>query len=121
MTVLPPLAMTTKIGKTTNIMNNFNLVNLIDKPTCFKKLDQPTLIDVILTNSSSLLCNSSVISSSISDCHSMIFTVLKEQVNTFRSYKYFDENVFNTELDNVPFQVAFTFKDVDITNYLMKF
>ena len=112
----------TKSKLITNIMDNFNLVNLIDKPTCFKNLDKPTLIDVILTNSSSLLCNSSVISSSISDCHSMVFTSLKEQVNTvskkkiqFRSYKNFDENAFNTELDKVPFQVAFTFKDVDDT------
>ena len=105
-----------------NIMDSFDLVNLVKKPTCHKNIENPTLIDVILTNSPNLLCNTSVFNCSISDCHSMIFTSIKEQVNSisrqkvaFRSYTNFNENQFDLDLQNVPFDVAFVFDDIDDT------
>jgi hypothetical protein len=111
-----------KSKTTVNIMDSFDLVNLVKKPTCHKNVENPSLIDVILTNSPTLLCNTSVFNCSISDCHSMIFTSIKEQVNsisrqkvTFRSYKNFNENQFNLDLQNVPFDVAFVFDDIDDT------
>jgi len=52
----------------------------------------------------------------------MIFTSIKEQVNSisrlkvaFRSYTFFNENQFDIDLQNVPFDVAFVFDDIDDT------
>ena len=40
-----------------NIRDSFSLKNLIQNPTCFTKSSSPSLIDVILTNSSNPLCH----------------------------------------------------------------
>ena len=103
-----------------NLIASFNLTNLIQKPTCFTKIGTPSLIDIILTNSSNLLCNTKVVNCSISDCHCMILTSLKEQVNlierkkvNFRSYKNFNEHIFEEDLSHVPFHIAHIFDDVD--------
>ena len=103
-----------------SLIETFNLTNLVQNPTCFTKNSTPSLIDVILTNSSNLLCNTKVVNCSISDCHSMIFTTLKEHMNTidrkkvlFRSYKNFNEESFEDDLTKVPFHIAHIFDDVD--------
>ena len=103
-----------------SLIDYFNLTNLINEPTCFPKNSTPSLIDLILTNSSNLLCNTKVVNCSISDCHCMILTTIKEQVNFierkhvhFRSYKHFDETVFENDLAKVPFHVAHIFEDID--------
>lgn len=58
------------------------------------KNNQPSLIDVFLTNSPTLLCNTINFNSGLSDCHDMILTSFKEscisnkrQKITFRSYR----------------------------------
>ena len=40
-----------------NIRDSFSLKNLIQNPTCFTKSSSPSLIDVILSNSSNPLCH----------------------------------------------------------------
>ena len=104
----------------TNICDNFNLQCMVKEPTCFTKNQTQTLIDVILTNSKTLLCNTVNFNCGLSDCHNMIATSLRESCNktekkkvTFRSYKSFDEAQLNDDLSRVPFQVAHTFDDVD--------
>ena len=104
----------------TNICDNFNLQCMVKEPTCFTKNQTPTLIDVILTNSKTLLCNTVNFNCGLSDCHNMIATSLRESCKknekkkvTFRSYKNFDEAQLNDDLSRVPFQVAHTFDDVD--------
>ena len=86
----------------------------------FSKIGTPSLIDIILTNSSNLLCNTKIVNCSISDCHCMILTTLKEQVNlierkkvNFRSYKNFNEDIFEEDLARVPFHIAHVFDDID--------
>ena len=103
-----------------NLISSFNLTNLIQKPTCFTKNGTPSLIDIILTNSCNLLCNTKIVNCSISDCHCMILTTLKEQVHlierkkvNFRSYKNFNEDIFEKDLSCVPFHVAHIFDDID--------
>ena len=100
----------------TNICDNFNLQCMVKEPTCFTKNQTPNLIDVILTNSKTLLCNTVNFNCGLSDCHNMIATSLRESCNktekkkvTFRSYKNFDEAQLNDDLSRVPFQVAHTF------------
>ena len=79
-----------------------------------------SLIDVILTNSKTLLCNTINFNCGLSDCHHMIATSLKETCTcvenrkvTFRSYKNFSEAEFNEELSRVPFHIAHIFDDMD--------
>lgn len=104
----------------TTILDKFNLTNTVKKPTCFKNHENPTMLDLIITNSPSLLCNTSVFNCSLSDCHSFILTCIKEHTTvlprksvSFRSYKIFNEVDFNNALNQVPFHVALIFDDID--------
>ena len=103
-----------------NIIDTYSLKNLVKDPTCHTKIGNPSLLDVLLTNSPSLMCNSINFDCGLSDCHNMIAACFKEQCITnkrhkvtFRSYKTFDEAVFTQDLHQVPFQVATLFVDAD--------
>ena len=103
-----------------NICDNFSLDCIIKEPTCFTKHSDPSLFDVILTNSKTLLCKTVNFSCGLSDCHNMVATSLKESCSvtetkkvTFRSYKNFNEAELNEELSRVPFHVAHIFDDID--------
>ena len=103
-----------------NIQDVFNLTNMIKQPTCFTKNSEPSLLDVILTNSPNLLCNTTIFNCGISDCHCMVLSTLKENLPAvnkkkvaFRSYKNFDEKDFHHALSQVPFHIAHVFDEVD--------
>ena len=49
----------------------YNLYNLIKEPTCYKNPDNPSSIDVMLTNRKNSFQNSTTIETGISDCHKM--------------------------------------------------
>ena len=55
----------------------YNLKNLVNDKTCFKSLNNPTTIDLFLTNSKKPFQNTCSISTGISDFHNMVITVLK--------------------------------------------
>ena len=55
-----------------NIIDTYSFKNLVKDPTCHTKINQPSLIDVFLTNSPSLLCNAINFDCGLSDCHNMI-------------------------------------------------
>ena len=59
-----------------DICDIYNLKNLISNPTCFKSVENPTSIDVFLTNRHNCFQNSCVIETGICDHHKMIITVL---------------------------------------------
>ena len=65
----------------TNICDTFSLDIIVKQPTCFMKNQTPSLIDVILTNSKTLLCNTINFNCGLSDCHHMIVTSLKENAH----------------------------------------
>ena len=48
-----------------NVCDNFDMDCIIKSPTCFTKNQVPTLIDVIITNSKTFLCNTINFNSSI--------------------------------------------------------
>ena len=56
----------------------YMLENLIKDPTCFKNLENPSCIDVILTNKKSSFQNSMVVETGLSDFHKMTVTVMKK-------------------------------------------
>ena len=83
----------------------YNLENLIKEPTCFKNADNPSSIDVMLTNRRNSFQNSMTIETGLSDYHKMIIIVLKisfkkkEPVKVnYRSYKNFNQLNFRNDL-----------------------
>ena len=69
------------VAMSDNIMKNFhslnNLESLIKKPTWYKNNDNPTCIDIALTNRPSFLQHSNVFETFISYFHLLISTQLK--------------------------------------------
>ena len=83
----------------------YNLENLITDPICFKSINNPSCIDVMLTNRSSCFENSTVIETGLSDCHKMTITVMKKYFKkrepitiSYRDYKNFDGDKFRSDL-----------------------
>ena len=84
---------------------SYNLKSLIKEPTCFRSVDNPSCIDLILTNDPKCFQNSGVYETGISDFHKLTFTVpktyfhkAKPRIIKYRDYKYFDNNNFRDEL-----------------------
>ena len=81
------------------------LKNLVKEPTCYKSLDNPSCIDLFLTNSSSSFQNTTTVETGLSDFHKMTVTVMKTtfpktqpKIIYYRDYKMFDLSKFRTEL-----------------------
>ena len=79
----------------------YKLQNLIKEPTCFKNPENPTCIDLILTNKPLSFKNTYVIETGLSDFQKMVVTVMKMhfskmklQVITYREYKDFHNETF---------------------------
>ena len=56
-------------------LNEFSSLN--DKPTCYKNFDNPTCIDLILTNRPSYFQHTNVLETGLSDFHLMVVTQFK--------------------------------------------
>ena len=75
--------------------------NLVKEPTCFKNPENPTCIDLILTNKPLSFKNTYVIETELSDFHKMVvammkthFPKMKPQVISYRKYKDFHNETF---------------------------
>ena len=84
---------------------SYNLKSLIKEPAGFKDVDNPSCIDLILTNHPKCLQNSDVYETGTSDFHKLNFTVLKTYFQKakprtikYRDCKHFDNNNFRDEL-----------------------
>ena len=84
---------------------SYNLKSLIKESTCFKSVDNPSCIDLILTKHPRCFQDSGVYETSISDLHKFTFTVLetyfqkaKPRIIIYRDYKRFASNEFRDEL-----------------------
>ena len=60
-----------------NFCGMYDLENLIKEPTCFKSNDNPSSIDVILTNKKYNFMHSRTVETGLSDFHLMTVTVMK--------------------------------------------
>ena len=67
-----------------------NLTSMINEPTCYKNLDKPICIDLILTNCCGAFQNSCVIKTGLSDFHKMIVTVAAQKLK-FSSKDFFSK------------------------------
>ena len=85
--------------------DNYNLTSLIKQPTCYKNPNNPTCIDLILSNTPRSFQSTCVIETGLSDFHLMTLTVLKKSFRKFhprlinyRSYKNFSSEAFRESL-----------------------
>ena len=115
-----------------SFLSEFDLTNLVKNKTCFKSIENPSCIDLFLTNSSNSFQHTQTISSGLSDHHKMVVTVLKNTFSKmkpkeiiYRSYTNFDKEIFKSDLkdnlennsnssDYLDFENIF-FKDFGIT------
>ena len=95
-----------------------NLKNLLKEPTCFKS-QNPSMIDLILTNHRSSFMKTAVLESGISDHHKIIFSILKHtfakgllKTICYQDLKNFDQKAFNSCLQS---------KIADCPNFFEKF
>ena len=79
----------------------WNLWNLIKEPTCFKNPENPTCIDLLLTNKPLSFKSKYVIETGLSDFHKMVvdvmkmqFPKMKPQVASSRKYKDYHNETF---------------------------
>ena len=63
--------------------DNYNLTSLIKQPTCYKNPNNPTCIDLILSNTPRSFQSSCVIETGLSDFHLMTLTVMKKSFRKF--------------------------------------
>ena len=94
-----------------NIMELFDLTNLIQKPTCFMKDCKPSLLDVILTNSKSLCMKTLNFGTGISDWHKMISTVINNQISENEKYKIQYRSFISVDTDALNMEM----KDIQLT------
>ena len=85
--------------------DTYNLSNLIKEPTCLKNIENPSSIDLMLTNRVRQFQNSHTIETGLSDHHKMTISVLKiffqKQLPTivkYRDYSNFNVNSFRSKL-----------------------
>ena len=93
--------------------------NLVSTPTC-NKGNESTLIDLLVTNVPKRIQNVTCIESELSDCNKMICWATKQKVPIkvnkvikYRSYKHFNEQKFQQDLNDAPFHVSEIFENID--------
>ena len=81
------------------------LKNLVKDPTCYKNADNPSCIDLILTNRERQFQKTTVVETGLSDFHKMTVTILKSffkktpaKIISYRDYKTFSQTDFRREL-----------------------
>ena len=94
-------------AKMSEFLNMYSLKNLVSQKTCFKNPENPSCINLILTNCSRSFQNTGVFETGLSNFHKLTFTVLKQcypkqkpKVVFYRKYKNFCNYLFRSELEN---------------------
>ena len=100
-------------------MYQYDSKNTVKDKTCFKSVENPSCIDLFITNSANSFQNTTSVFTGLSDCHKMVLTVMKstfpkgkpKQI-TYRNYKTFNNFYFKQDLNE-----ALSSKDVKEYNY----
>ena len=94
----------------------YNFKNLVKEPTCYKSLEKPSCIDLILTNNPKSFQDTMVIESGLSDFHKLTVSVLKTafkkeppNIISYRNYKNYSPVNFREELNQC-------FSEIDIAS-----
>ena len=70
--------------------NNFNVKSLIKQPTCHKNLDNPTFVDLLLTNAPTSFQSTCALEIGLSDSYLMTLAVIiknSKNLQPRKSYK----------------------------------
>ena len=83
-----------------DFLDEFHAKNMVKEPTCFKNPDNPSCVDLFITNSSRSFMKTMAVSTGLSDFHKMTVTVMR---TTFpkvepRSIKYRDYSKYNKDM-----------------------
>ena len=88
-----------------DFLEEFNAKNLVRGNTCFKNMNNPSCIDLFITNSCNSFQNTTNISTGLSDFHKMIVTVLKTtfpkakpKVIQYRDFSKYNVKSFGSKL-----------------------
>ena len=86
-------------------MDEFLAKNLVKEPTCFMSPDNPSCIDLFITNSYRSFQKTTALSTGLSDFHKMVVTVLKTtfpkanpKVISYRDLSHYSEEEFGLDL-----------------------
>ena len=81
--------------------------NIVREPTCFKNVNNPSCIDLFITNKPRSFQNTKAMSCGISDFHKLVVTVLKTKFDKhrpkvihYRDYRNVENEAFKTDLRN---------------------
>ena len=79
----------------------FKLKSIVKEPTCYKNPENPSCIDLLLTNCPRSFHNTCLYETGLSDFHKLVVTILRTsfeplppKIIKYRNYKNFDENEF---------------------------
>ena len=88
-----------------SFLDQYNAINIVNEPTCFKNIQNPSCIDLFITNKRGSFQNTTAISTGLSDFHKMVVTVFKTKFEKqapkiihYRSYKNFNNDQFKSDL-----------------------
>ena len=108
-----------------DFFNLYNLTNLINKATCYKNPNNPSCIDLLLTNFLKYFQNSSVIETGLSDFHKMVVTVMKTnfrklepKIINYRNYRYFSNDRFREKVTSELSKVVLENSDKGFNKFL---
>ena len=86
-------------------IQKYGAKNIQSKSSCFKNVNNPSCIDLFITNSPRSFQNTTVLTNGLSDFHKMALTVFKMKFEkgmpkevTYRDYKKFDDDLFKNDL-----------------------
>ena len=105
--------------------DTYYLRSLITEPTCYKNPENPTCIDLILTNHPLSFQNSCVLETGLSDFHKMTVTIMKAsfqrlqpRIINYRDYRRFQNDVFREELLSELLNVSIGENEEGFSNFL---
>ena len=85
--------------------DTYNFKCLVKEPTCYKNMDNPSCIDLILTNKSLSFQHTSTIETGLSDFHKLTTTTMKSTIYKqepkiihYRNYKHFNNDISQSQL-----------------------
>ena len=84
----------------------YGLKNLVKEPTCFKSTENPSCVDLILTNRHRSFQSTITLETGISDFHKMPVTILKTyfkkgppKIISYRDYSRYSPHIFRSDLE----------------------
>ena len=113
------LSKSSKFRALNDVLQMYNLQNIITQGTCFKG-SNGTLLDLIIVSKPKRFGATLNFNCGLSDCHNFVLACTKLQharfrpkLVTYRSYKKFNEENFKYDISCIPYQILDVFDNVD--------